>query len=165
MRNLLLLFSVLLLFMSCTTENIDDDALLNLENDTNEIILEDKPFEIEIMNLINEYRVDKGLTPLEKQNGIVKLKAKEHNMYMIKKSAISHDLFYERSNNIIKKIKAKRVGENVASGYNNAERLVNAWIASPKHKKNILGDFNKFNISVEFSQNKVMYCTNIFIKK
>jgi len=49
--------------------------------------------------------------------------------------------------------------------YNKAKTLVDAWIARPTHRANILGDFNYFDISTDFSKSGVMYSTNIFIKK
>ncbi len=168
----LIVFSVFS-FVSCSEEGIDNESDLaleeslsiNLDNDDT-LYTSSKPIELEIVNLINEYRLINNLAPLDiEQQGIVKLKAKEHNEYMIKKSELSHDLFKERSRIIMDKTKAFRVGENVAYGYSQAKKLVDAWIASPTHRANILGDFNYFDISTDFSKSGVMYSTNIFIKK
>jgi len=166
---ILVAFSVIS-FVSCSEESINNENDLALEESLS-IDLDDftsvtsKPIELEIAHLINEYRLSNNLNALGLEQGIVKLKAKEHNEYMIKKSELSHDLFKERSKVIMDKTKAFRVGENVACGYNKAKTLVDAWIASPTHRANILGDFNYFDISTDFSKSGVMYSTNIFIKK
>lgn len=160
----------LISFLSCSEESINNENDFHLEEsiDTDiesPISLKPKPIELKIANLINVYRVKNNLKPLRLEKGIVKIKAKEHNMYMIEKSELSHDFFKERSRVIMNRTKAFRVGENVACGYNKAKILVDAWIASPKHKANILGDFNYFDISTDHSKSGVMYSTNIFIKK
>ena len=48
-------------------------------------------------------------------------------------------LFYHRSmDQILQGCHAARAAENLARGYNHADALVNAWMASPSHRANVL---------------------------
>jgi uncharacterized protein YkwD len=120
--------------------------------------------EIEAMNLINEYRVSVGLSTLEKINHI-SYKSEEHDNYMITNNVVNHDDFTARSENIIKVLGAKSVGENIAYNYSSPQAAVAAWLNSPAHKQNIEGNFTHFGISIrENPTTGKKYYTNIFAK-
>jgi uncharacterized protein YkwD len=120
--------------------------------------------EIETMKLINDYRVSIGLNALEKINHI-SFKCEEHNNYMIANNVVNHNDFTARSNNIISVLGAKKVGENVAYNYKTSEAAVRAWLDSPGHKENIVGDFTHFGLSVTTdAKTGKKYYTNIFAK-
>lgn len=120
--------------------------------------------EIETMQLINNYRVSIGLNALEKINHI-SYKCEEHNNYMIANDVVNHNDFVLRSDNIIKLLGAKNVGENVAYNYKTSEAALKAWLESPDHKKNIEGNYTHFGISVETdSRTGKKYYTNIFVR-
>jgi len=121
--------------------------------------------ELELADLINEYRVSQGLRPLQIINHI-SFKSEEHNEYMITNNVVNHDQFAERSQNIIEVLGAVKVNENVAYNFISPNSALNAWLNSPGHKANIEGDFTHFGISIR--ENKTTgkkYYTNIFIKK
>ncbi|MNY65131.1 hypothetical protein D3C86_2023500 [compost metagenome] len=60
---------------------------------------------------------------------------------------------------------AKRVGENVAYNYKTPEAAVRAWLDSPGHKENIVGDYTHFGLSVTTdAATGKKYYTNIFVK-
>ena len=104
--------------------------------------------ELETMKLINDYRVSVGLSALEPINSI-SVKSEGHDNYMI-------------SNNVVG---AKTVGENIAYNYNTPQAAINAWLNSPGHKENIVGNFTHFGIAIR--ENPVTgkkYYTNIFAK-
>ncbi|NMH89904.1 CAP domain-containing protein [Flavivirga algicola] len=146
---------------SCTTDSIDDktDAVeLNL------VAQEAKDIEIDILELINDYRLSLGLNPLNDMS-VVKSVAFSHTDYMIDNDQVSHDNFYTRSNYLKANAGAKKVSENVAYGYSSAETVVKAWIKSEGHRGTIEGDFTNFDISAEKNDNGRWYFTNIFIKK
>ena len=120
--------------------------------------------EIETMKLINDYRVSIGLNALEKINHI-SFKCEEHNNYMIANNVVNHNDFTSRSNNIISVLGAKKVGENVAYNYKTSEAAVRAWLDSPGHKENIVGDFTHFGLAVTTdAKTGKKYYTNIFAK-
>lgn len=120
--------------------------------------------ELQTMDLINAYRVSKGLNPLEKINHI-SYKSEEHDNYMIANNVVNHNDFVARSENIMKVLGAKTVSENIAYNYSTPQAALNAWLASPGHKENIEGNFTHFGISIrENPATGRKYYTNIFAK-
>lgn len=120
--------------------------------------------EIDLVNLINDYRASKGLNVLILDNYVSKI-SNEHGEYMILKNQISHDLFELRYKNIVETQNAKKVAENLAYKFNSSQSTLNAWINSPEHKANLDGDFTHFGISIKTNSNGVKFYTNIFMKK
>lgn len=147
---------------SCSPDDLEDDMTAALSEEL--IIPEAKLIEIEILELINEYRVSVGLTQLKTMD-IVKYQAYSHTDYMIEQNNISHDYFYSRKAFLEAQAGAIAVQENVAYGYSYAESLVNAWINSDSHRATIEGDFTDFDISAEKNEDGVWFYTNIFVKK
>ncbi|CAM3098929.1 Uncharacterized conserved protein YkwD, contains CAP (CSP/antigen 5/PR1) domain [Flavobacterium frigoris] len=120
--------------------------------------------EIQLMDLINAYRVSKGLNSLVKTN-YISIKAEEHNNYMLSTNILSHDNFAVRSQDIMKTLGARSVGENVAYNSSTAQAAFDAWMASPGHKTNIEGAFTNFGMSIRVnSSTGRKYYTNIFAK-
>ncbi|PKH68385.1 CAP domain-containing protein [Flavobacterium sp. ALD4] len=120
--------------------------------------------ELETMKLINNYRVSIGLSSLEKIN-YISGESEGHNNYMITNNVVNHDGFVNRSENIIKTLGAKTVGENIAYNYSSPQAAVNAWLNSPGHKENMVGNFTHFGISIrENAVTGKKYYTNIFAK-
>ena len=121
--------------------------------------------ELQLADLINEHRVSLGLNPLQLINH-VSYKSEEHNAYMISRKVVNHDLFPQRSENIIEVLGAVKVNENVAYNFVSSSSALNAWLNSPGHKENIEGNFTHFGISIrEDAETGKKYYTNIFIKK
>lgn len=124
-----------------------------------------KADEVELADLINEYRVSKGLRTLNIINH-VSYKSEEHNEYMIERKVVNHDLFAERAENIIEVLGAVKVNENVAYNFSTPNSALQAWLKSPGHKSTIEGDFTNFGLSITVDpQTGSKYYTNIFLKK
>ena len=119
--------------------------------------------EIETMAIINAYRVSIGLNELKEINHI-SYKSEEHDNYMITNNVVNHDDFVTRSENIMKVLGAKNVGENIAYNYNSPQAAVDAWLKSPSHKANIEGNFTHFGLAIRISADGKKYYTNIFAK-
>uniref|UniRef100_UPI004049E7D2 CAP domain-containing protein n=1 Tax=Gelidibacter sp. TaxID=2018083 RepID=UPI004049E7D2 len=152
---------IALLSFSCSTEefpeeNIDQTALLNAPAP--------KVIEIEILERINNHRINLGLNPLNNLN-IIKSVAYTHTDYMVSVDEVNHDNFFQRKNSLVQNAAATKVSENVAYAYSSAEAVVNAWINSDGHRANIEGDFTDFEISAEQNEEGKWYYTNIFIKR
>ncbi len=145
---------------SCSTEEYNED-ISEMDIDSPPLA---KPIEIEILELINEYRITNGLSTLT-GNGTVKAVAFTHTDYMIEVDNVSHDNFFVRKQSLQENANAIRVSENVAYGYTTASSVVNAWINSPGHRENIVGNFTDFDISAEQDEDGNWYYTNIFIKR
>ena len=148
-------------FTSCSTsdsENLSPEASIVSNYDYTEN-------ETQLLVLVNQYRVAQGLNELQPINH-VSFKSFEHNLYMIERKKISHDLFTERSNNLIQVLGAVRVGENLAYNFSSPNSALYAWINSPGHKKNLEGDYTHFGVSITVdTETGKSYYTNMFIKK
>ncbi|AWG22024.1 hypothetical protein FFWV33_11105 [Flavobacterium faecale] len=151
---------------SCSSDNseIVDSAITTPAATAKVVNYTYNDTELATMALINEYRVSVGLNPLEKINHI-SVKSEEHDDYMIENNVVNHNNFVARSEDIVKVLSAKRVGENVAYNFNTPEAVVKAWINSPGHKENIVGDFTHFGIAIKADPvTGKKYFTNIFAK-
>jgi len=120
--------------------------------------------ELELLDLINMYRVDNNLNTLQIIEHI-SYKSGEHNDYMIATNTVNHNGFTERKTNLQRVLGACRVGENVAFGFSSPRATLNAWIASTSHKANLEGDYTHYGISIRIDNAGRKYYTNMFIKK
>ncbi len=150
-----------LMMFSCSTEDFPDETI-------DSVTLANAPaakaIEIEILELINNHRINLGLTPLNNLN-IIKSVAYTHTDYMVTINQVNHDNFYQRKNSLIQNASATKVSENVAYAFSSAQSVVNAWVNSEGHRQNIEGDFTDFDISAEQNEEGKWYFTNIFIKR
>ena len=157
----LLPLAIVFTMMSCSSDSTADVTADNT-------VIESYNYnetETKLVTLINDYRVSQGLNPLQVVNHI-SFKSEEHNEYMIDNNVVNHDYFEQRSNNIIHVLGAERVGENIAYNYGTAEAAMNAWLNSPGHKANIVGDYTHIGISVSVDPaTGRKYYTNMFMKK
>lgn len=149
-----------ILTLSCSTDEFHD----SLDENLLEQVPPSKRIELEILELINAYRTNQQLLPLNSLN-IIKSVAFTHTDYMISVNKVNHDNFYQRKTSLVKNADAIKVTENVAFAYGSAKSVVNAWLDSPAHKANIEGDFTDFEISAEMNSEGKWYFTNIFIKR
>jgi len=160
----LLPMALLFATVSCSSDATEDVVIAS----KNQVLIENYDYdetETELIDLINDYRVSQNLNALQPINHI-SYKSEEHNAYMIQKNVVNHDFFQERSQNLIQVLGATRVNENVAYNYNTPQAALNAWLNSPGHKANIVGDFTHFGISVSINpESGRKYYTNMFIKK
>ena len=149
-----------LLSFSCSTDAIDEDKIDAMTT----YVPQAKTIEVEVLELINNYRINLGLNPL---NGLsaIKGQAYGHTEYMLENNVVSHANFYQRKANLMSQAGAVSVAENVAYAFSNAESVVNAWLNSEGHKNVIEGDYTNFDISAEKDAEGRWYYTNIFIKK
>lgn len=118
----------------------------------------------EILKYINEYRRRKGL-PVLSMNATMKAEAQKHSENMAnRRTSFSHNGFQGR----IKRISSSLNGignaaENVAMGSHSARQVVNEWLTSPHHKKNIEGPYTLTGIGVAADRKGVLYFTQIFV--
>lgn len=151
---------IVLLSFSCSSNSIEDEVA----EITSSFVPETKTIEIEILELINQHRINIGLPTLEDMSRI-KAEAYTHTDYMIENEDVSHANFFRRKTNLENSVGAVRVSENLAFGYTTAESVVNAWLNSEGHRENIEGEFTASDISAEQDEEGKWYYTNIFVKK
>lgn len=126
------------------------------------------PFNMDrdILQYINEYRQTKGLAPLQ-MNTVISTVAEGHSKSMAnKKTPFGHEGFESRVKAIREQLGLIRSSaENVAYGKLTAGEVVNGWIKSPGHRKNIEGRFSLTGIGVSRDRNGTIYFTQIFATK
>lgn len=122
--------------------------------------------EKEILRYTNDFRQSKGKSILIMED-LINLQAEKHAINMAKgKTPFGHQGFQDR----VKTIKSKTgfvsaAAENVAYGDMTAKEVVQGWINSPTHRKNLLGNYTHIGIGVARSKNGRLYFTQLFIKK
>lgn len=149
-----------LLFTSCSSE---DDGIYFDETANTKV--EYSEIELEILELVNDYRISKGLISLDKLN-IISAVAETHTAYMAEVDKISHDNFYERHQQLVENADAKLVGENVGYGFGTAKGVFDAWLKSASHREIIeKQNYTHFGISTEKNLEGRNYFTQIFIER
>ncbi len=150
--------------VSCAKESIEEEV--NSYNHTLEekVNFDYTEIESDILELVNQHRESLALEPLE-PIAEISVEAESHNYYMLEVGKVSHDNFGARYENLVSAVGAKSVSENVGYGFRTAEAVVNAWLKSEGHKKNIEGNHSHFGVSVVDDEQGRNYFTNIFIRK
>jgi len=116
--------------------------------------------EAEFLAQINASRADAGLGPLSVEGGLVS-HAANHTADMMAAGDIYHSSSAELG--AAGGTGWERMGENVGKGQS-ASSLHQAFMNSPGHKANILGDYNYVGIGTG-SQDGYLYVTVVFMKK
>lgn len=120
-------------------------------------------YEAEVLKLVNAERAKYGLSPLANDNGateVAHVRAKE----------IVKSFSHTRPNGSSCFTAAKELGvsyraagENIAYGYPTPEKVVEGWMNSEGHRKNILSaSFSKIGIGC-YKSNGVLYWSQFFI--
>jgi uncharacterized protein YkwD len=91
------------------------------------------PYVRHLAQLINDYRANKGLGPLELVADLSDL-ASEHASQMSALRRLSHDGFRDRFD----RTRARICVENVGVNFPHAEAQLDGWRASPGHHRNLL---------------------------
>lgn len=123
------------------------------------------PMIAEILKLINQHRVAMHLCEL-RANERIAAAALQHSVDMATgKIPLGHDGFDNRMAELrVKLTQANAWAENVASGATTAEKVVDMWLHSPKHKENMEGDYNLTGIGISMGTDGTLYFTQIFFK-
>lgn len=119
-----------------------------------------------ILYYINEHRKSIGLHSLSILNE-ASVKAAEHSADMAAgRTGFGHDGFEQRVKYIASKTGAyAAAAENIAYGKLTARQVVEGWLNSPGHKKNIEGNYTFTGIGIAKDNKGVIFFTQIFIRK
>jgi uncharacterized protein YkwD len=124
--------------------------------------------EEDILRYVNDYRRSKGLSALQ-MTDLASQQAAQHSRNMASgRTAFSHDGFEQRIAAIKKGMGTDfmaAAAENVALGQLTAKKVVDGWLNSAGHKKNIEGNYNLTGIGVAQNSKGVLYFTQIFLRK
>ena len=121
-----------------------------------------------ILNRVNSARIEKGMKPLKLNstlNEIAIIKAKD----MAKEQKLSHESKkFGLTFNLIKKrgIKFSSAAENIARWHDTPEFVVQRWLISEGHRKNILNpNYDKTGIGLAKDREGKNYWVQIFIQE
>jgi len=118
--------------------------------------------ETDILKYVNEDRAAHGLSNLQ-INDMESSLAEKHSHDMASgKVKFGHDGFKSRAKAIQKALGSTEIGENVAEGSMTAREVVDGWLHSPGHKKNIEGNFTTTGIGYAPDKKGDIYFTQIF---
>lgn len=120
-------------------------------------------YESEVVRLVNEIRVEKGLKPLSMDWQLSRV-ARYKSQDMRDRDYFSHSSpTYGSPFDMMKSfgISYKSAGENIAKGYSTPRAVVDAWMNSPGHRANILNS-SYTHIGVGYVQSG-NYWTQMFV--
>lgn len=119
----------------------------------------------DILYYTNQFRASKGLPPLKLESYCCMLAAKHSKNMATGRTGFGHEDMEVRMDAASLKLGGvKGAAENVAYGTLDAKGVVDGWIKSPGHRKNMLGDYNLIGIGTA-DKGKITFFTQFFIKK
>ena len=120
-------------------------------------------YEAEVIRLVNAERAKQGLSVLSKDSGAVnaaRVRAKEIVASFSHTRPDGRSCFTAASD---LGVAYRTAGENIAYGYASPAQVVNGWMNSEGHRKNILSSsFSKIGVGC-YSSNGVLYWSQFFI--
>lgn len=127
--------------------------------------ISDTDFQKKVLFYINQYRAKQHLSALVMNHTITQEAVKHSQDMATKAMPFGHHEFNGRIKRLYQKITRCNGGaENVAYYRHDAKKLVDGWIASPGHRKNIVGNYNLTGIGIAHSKTGWGYYTQIFIR-
>ncbi|HLW32278.1 MAG TPA: CAP domain-containing protein [Aequorivita sp.] len=163
--NLLAMALLCLVITSCSKEDSIETEVAKYEIDLSLAHKNDGEMSNRILELVNIHRASLGLNELQMDSQYASAFAVDHTQYMIEKEQINHDNFGFRSEGIKYYDGAQVVGENVAYGYDTAEKAVSAWLKSPGHQSIIEGNFTHTGFGIVKCAKGRNYFTQMFYRK
>ena len=119
-----------------------------------DIITQDEGYELEVIRLVNQERVSRGLHPLRRNSSLTNA-ARDHNRDMIDNNFFDHT----GSNGSTPSERACSrgyepygwgacyVGENIGGGYSSPTSVFNGWMGSQGHRDNMLNpDYREIGV-------------------
>ena len=118
-----------------------------------------------VLQDVNKYRQMHHMPPL-KMDARISKQAQIHSQNMAQhRLSFGHTHFLKRIGVLRKEIKNAGGGaENVAFNYKDGHVVVENWLRSPGHKKNISGNYDLTGVGIARDANGKIYFTQIFIK-
>jgi len=124
-----------------------------------------KSMDEQILYYTDKFRKSQGKPPLQLV-ALISKEAEDHSQDMARgRTGFGHEGFEERVDHVGKKLgRVAAAAENVAYGNLDAEGVVNGWIKSPGHRRNMLGDYNLIGIGSAQGKGNIIFFTQVFIK-
>lgn len=118
--------------------------------------------EEEILYYVNQHRERIGKPPMRILSAITP-ECERHSRDMARDGKLHHDGFDDRIARIRKHTRMSGAGENVAYGQLNSKEVVDLWLGSKGHRRNIEGDFELTGIGMATARDGTIFFTQIFI--
>lgn len=119
-----------------------------------------------VLYYTNLYRSNKGLNPLILNKTASEVAYLHSKNMALKKAAFGHTGFEDRIAAIQSKSgKMAAAAENVAFGQLTAKEVVDGWIKSAPHRKNLEGNYTMMGLGYAKDARGVPYYTQIFLRK
>ncbi|PCJ62381.1 MAG: hypothetical protein COA79_04760 [Planctomycetota bacterium] len=175
LRKLLLFSTVALFLIGCSdfSEGASDDTLLladtkveTSDNKKNKEPISINELEQRIFELVNQYRINNDLSPLELNEEVSKI-AREHSENMAEGNvAWGHNGYSERAEMVSSIIAWEELGENLARNNFSSPALkaLDEWSESHLHEENMVGSFNMAGVGVAISSDGEYFFTQIFVR-
>ena len=161
-----LVYGLLLLFITinvvaCKKQTIPTASVANNRgNSVSSNMVKD------ILMYVNQHRKSVGLAPLQLMDAATTQSVKHSADMAFSRTTFGHDGFDDRMSSISKSIgQVSAMAENVAYGHLSAKEVVDLWINSPPHKKNMEGNYNFTGIGLSQTKDGTIFFTQIFIRK
>lgn len=123
-------------------------------------------YQKEVVDLVNVERSKAGLNPLTLDADVSNVATKK-SQDMIDNNYFAHNSpTYGSPFDMLKKfgISYKTAGENIAMGQKTPKEVVNAWMNSEGHRKNILNpNYSKIGVGIAQKSGGSIYWTQIFV--
>lgn len=163
---LLMLFSILCLnLLACSRGTAPADTVTASPSARDEG--NDMDMAKEILYYTNKFRASQGKPPLI-LDATCSGQAYKHSKAMATgATSFGHDGFEGRIARLTTVFgNIPDAAENVAYGNLDAEQVVNGWIKSPGHRKNMLGNYDRIGIGSAHSSKdgRIIYFTQVFIQ-
>lgn len=142
--------------------------LLSLQacSQTTEQISSEAQLQQSVLDYVNQYRKTKGLASLKMMPLITNEALKHSKNIADGRVEFGHDGFDGRADRLMSQIElSNAIAENVAYGKFSAQEVVNRWIQSPGHRKNIEGKFTLTGVGIVRRTDGYLFFTQIFINK
>jgi uncharacterized protein YkwD len=122
--------------------------------------------ESSILYYVNAHRRSRGLSALQLLEPASQ-QAYNHSRDMATgAAAFGHEGFSQRVSNISSAVgRVSASAENVAYGNLSAKEVVDVWINSAGHRKNMEGNYNQTGIGVYTDRRGVLYFTQLFVRR
>ena len=122
-----------------------------------------------VHNLVNEYRLGRGLKPLEYREELAVIAHVHSRAMATHTTPYGHGGIDDRAHRVSNFMPYSRFGENVAmiaggAQGGEAKAAVAGWLQSPGHRDTIVGDFSLTGIGISQSDQGAYYFTQIFMR-
>ncbi len=133
---------------------------------SNEQINGETQLQQSVFDYVNQYRKTKGLPALQILPNITNEALRHSKSMSDGRTDFGHDGFENRADKLMAQIQqSNAIAENVAYGKFAAQEVVNRWIQSAGHRKNIEGKFTLTGVGIIRRKDGYLFFTQIFINK